>query len=114
MDNMVNGPYEQMHKLAVSQKENHAWYGTEYRKKIKAQGLARPSYASARLQEMDPNGDLKRQERTIKNTSSQVNVGKSTRRLLKTKLLTPIGPGGADTVISSQRLLSDCRNLTKN
>ena len=54
-------------------------------KKIKAQGLARPSYASARLQEMDPNGDLKRQERTIKNTSSQVNVGKPTRRLLKTR-----------------------------
>ena len=49
----------------------------------KAQGLARPSYASARLQEMDPNGDLKRQERTIRNTSSQVNVGELTRRLLK-------------------------------
>lgn len=111
---MVNGPYEQMHKLAVSQKK--ITHGTVLNtEKIKAQGLARPSYASARLQEMDPNGDLKRQERTIKNTSSQVNVGKSTRRLLKTRLLISIGPGGADTVISSQQLLlSDFRNLTNN
>ncbi|PPQ98746.1 Dimethyltryptamine 4-hydroxylase (PsiH) [Panaeolus cyanescens] len=55
-DHMVNMPYERMKKLAP-------------------QGLARPSYASARLQAMDPNGDLEYQEQVIKNTASQVNVG---------------------------------------
>ncbi|PPQ83216.1 Dimethyrltryptamine 4-hydroxylase (PsiH) [Psilocybe cyanescens] len=55
-DHMVNMPYETM-------------------KKLSAQGLTRPSYASARLQAMDPNGDLEHQERVIKNTATQVNVG---------------------------------------
>ncbi|PPQ83215.1 Dimethyltryptamine 4-hydroxylase (PsiH) [Psilocybe cyanescens] len=55
-DHMVNMPYETM-------------------KKLSAQGLARPSYASARLQAMDPNGDLEHQEHVIKNTATEVNVG---------------------------------------
>ncbi|KAH9476870.1 Tryptamine 4-monooxygenase [Psilocybe cubensis] len=55
-DHMVDMPYETMRKLAP-------------------QGLTRPSYASARLQAMDLNGDLEHQEHVIKNTAAEVNVG---------------------------------------
>ncbi|PPQ70878.1 putative Dimethyltryptamine 4-hydroxylase (PsiH) [Gymnopilus dilepis] len=55
-DHMINMPYEKMKKLMV-------------------QDLVRPSYASARLQEMDPNGDLQHQEHVIRNTAMEVNVG---------------------------------------